>query len=126
MRKLTLLLVDDSLVFRQAARDLLAALPRVAGVACAASGAEALAKLDAVNPDVVLTDLSMPEMSGFELMRKVRAGDAPPRVYAVTLHDGAEYRAAALRSGAEGLISKREFHALAPPLIASLADAGGV
>lgn len=125
MRKLKLLLVDDNLAFRQAARDLLAALPRVAGVACAASGAEALAAIDAANPDIVLTDLSMPEMSGFELIRKVRAGETPPRVYAVTLHDGTEYRAAVMRSGAAGLVPKHQFDALAPQLIASLADAGG-
>ena len=124
MRKLKVLMVDDNPQFLQAARDTVAALPCVASVECANSGAEALARLGRLNPDLVLSDIMMPEMSGFELIRKLRAGDAPPRVVAVTLHEGPEYRAAVLRSGAEALIPKREFSTLAPDLIASMAGPG--
>jgi len=126
MRKLNVLMVDDNPQFLKAARDMIAALPCVAVAECANSGAEALAQIGRLKCDLVLTDLSMPEMSGFELIRKLRTGDddAPPRVFAVTLHDSVEYRAAVLRSGAEGLISKREFGMLAPQLIASLSGTG--
>lgn len=123
MRKLNVLLVDDNPVFQKAARDVIVALPCVAGIECANSGAEALTKLDEFNPDLILTDIMMPEMSGFALIRNLCARNAPPRVVAVTLHDSAEYRAAVLRSGAEGLVSKREFGTLIPQLIASLAGA---
>ena len=51
-------------------------------------------------------------------------GDAPPRVIAVSLHEGPEYRAAVLRSGAEDMICKREFSKMAPGLIGAMADAG--
>ena len=124
MRKLNVLLVDDNPQFLQAARSLVGALPCVAGIECANSGVEALAQIGQLNCDLVLTDLSMPEMSGFELIRNLRARNAPPRVVAVTLHDSFEYRAAVLRSGAEGLVSKREFGTLAPDLIASMACTG--
>jgi DNA-binding NarL/FixJ family response regulator len=124
MRKLNVLLVDDNPQFRKAARDVIAALPCVAGIECANSGAEALAQIGQLNPDLVLTDIMMPEMSGFELIRKLRTRCAPPRIMAVTLHDSAEYRAAVLRSGAEGLVSKREFGTLAPHLINSIANTG--
>jgi CheY-like chemotaxis protein len=124
MRKLSVLMVDDNPQFLKAARDIIAALPCVAAAECATSGAEALTKFDKFNPDLVLTDIMMPEMSGFELIRKLRARNAPPRIVALTLHECADYRAAVLRSGAEGLISKREFGAAAPNLIASMACTG--
>lgn len=120
MRKLSVLLVDDNPVFQKAARDVIAALPGVASIECADSGAEALARLGEINPDLVLTDIMMPGMSGFELIRRLRAGDTPPRIVAVTLHESTEYRAAARRSGAECLVSKREFGMLAPGLFADL------
>ena len=121
MRKLNVLIVDDNRAFLKAARELIAELPCVAGVECASSGAEALIRLGRLAPDLVMTDLVMPQMSGFELIRRLRALATPPRVVAVSLHDGAEYRAAVLRSGAEALVSKREFAAMAPDLIASIA-----
>lgn len=125
MQKLNVLIVDDNLAFLKAASELIAELPRVSRVDCANSGAEALARIDRLVPDLVMTDLVMPEMSGFELIRRLRAMDSPPRVMAVSLHDGAEYRAAVLRSGAEGLVSKREFSATAPDVIAAMAGMGG-
>ncbi len=124
MRKLNLLLVDDNAPFLKAARAVVATLPCVASVECARSGVEALARLADFKPDVVLTDIMMPEMSGFELMRKLREGNAPPRVVAVTLHGSPEYRAAVRRSGGEDLISKREFCMAAAALIAAMAGAG--
>lgn len=121
MRKLRVLMVDDNPRFLKTARDLVAALPCVAGVACANSGSDALAQASQSRPDLVLTDLVMPGMSGFQVIRSLRAREFPPRVVALTLHEGAEYRAAVMRSGACGFVSKREFGAFIPALIASLA-----
>ena len=124
MRKLNVLLVDDNAQFLKAARDVVAALPCVASVECASSAAEALAQLGRIHPDLVLTDIMMPGMSGFEFIRQLRAGEVAPRVVAVTLHEGSEYRAAVRRSGAEDMICKREFSKAAPVLIAAMASAG--
>ena len=121
MHKLKVLIVDDNTQFLKAARSLLAALPCVARIECANSGAEALAQLDRYQPELVLTDIVMPDMSGFELIRQLCARDAPPRVMALTLHEGPEYRAAVLRSGAEDLVPKHEFAKMAPDLFASIA-----
>ena len=123
MRKLSVLLVDDNPQFLKAARAMIAALPGVAGIECANSGAEALAILGEINPDLVLTDIMMPGMSGLELLRRLRAGDTPPRIVAVTLHEGPEYRAAVRRCGGEDMVSKREFSETAPGLIAAMAGA---
>lgn len=124
MRKLSVLLVDDNPQFLKAARDLVAALPGVAGIECANSGAAALAQAGQSRPDLVLTDIFMPGMSGFEVIRTLRARGAPLRIVALTLHESTEYRAAVKRSGADDLVSKREFGALIPGLIASMADTG--
>ena len=124
MPKLNVLMVDDNPQFLKAARDTVAALACVASVACASSAAEALTQVADFKPDLVLTDIMMPDMSGFMLMRKLREGDAPLRVIAVTLHEGPEYRAAVRRSGGEGMICKREFNKTAPGLIAAMAGAG--
>lgn len=121
MRKLKVLLVDDSPVFMEAAHAVLASMPCVATIDRASSGPEALAQFGHVNPDLVLTDIVMPGMSGFELIRKLRGHHAPPRIVAVTLHDGAEFRTAARRSGADGFISKREFGQVARELLVHLA-----
>lgn len=120
MRKLSVLLVDDNPMFLKTARDVIASLPCVTGIECANSGREALEHFSQFNADLVLTDIVMPEMSGFELIRRLRASDAPPRVVAVTLHESTEYRAAIRRSGADYCISKREFGTAIPNLIASL------
>ena len=125
MRKLSVLLVDDNPMFLKAARDVIAALPCpcIAGIDCANSGPEALAHFSLSNADLVLTDIMMPDMSGFELIRRLRARDAPPHVVAVTLHASPEFRAAVRRSGADGCISKHEFGAAIPELLASLCGA---
>lgn len=121
MDKVKVLLVDDSSIFLNTARDLLASVPCVASIDCASSGPEALAQVGHVNPDLVLTDLMMPGMSGFELMRKMRVRALPPRIMGVSLHDGAEFRTAALRSGADGFIPKREFGVVVRELLTHLA-----
>lgn len=123
MRKLRVLIVDDSPVFISSARDFLLALP---GVECASSGAEGLSKAAEFGPDLVLTDISMPGMNGLEMMRLLRDRFPALRMYAVTLHGGAEYRAAALKSGAIGLIPKSEFVKAIPDLIAQLARGEGI
>ena len=106
---LKILLVDDSPLFLKAAREFLAPLPGIAAVECASTGAEALQRVGPFDPGLVLTDIMMPDMSGFEVIRRLLGRDAPPRVVAMTLHEGPEYRAAVLRAGAETLIPKRRF-----------------
>ena len=119
-RLMNVLLVDDSPSFRKIARELVAALPCVGGIACAGSGAEAMEFVRRARFDLVLTDIAMPDMSGFAMIRHLRELDDPPQVVAVTLHEGAEYRAAVRRSGAEAMISKRLFARDAPGVIAAM------
>ena len=75
------LTVDDQDIFRAAARELVARTPGFETVGEAASGAQALADVDALHPDLVLLDVRMPAMHGVEASRRIHA--AHPEVVVV-------------------------------------------
>ena len=120
MHKLRVLVVDDNRLFLSAARNLLSGLPEVGCAEYVNSGAEALTKATEFRPDLVLMDIMMPEINGLETISILRLRKSAPRIYAVTLHDTAEYRTAALKNGADGLISKSDFATAIPELLAEL------
>jgi len=91
-------------------------------VECASSGADALARAGKASFDLVLTDIQMPGMSGFELIRGLRALTPPPRVAVMSMQASPQHRAAALRMGAEDCMAKHELGTLMPQLIASMAE----
>lgn len=100
------LIVDDHPVNRQ----LPAMLLRGTDWACdsAASGEEALAKLNAAPYDVVLLDISMPDLSGDEVCRRIRADArfSKLRVIAYTAHAMEEARNSILAAGFDSLLTK--------------------
>jgi CheY-like chemotaxis protein/two-component sensor histidine kinase len=81
-----------------------------ANVVTASSGAAALERIAAVRPDVLITDLGMPLMDGFELIRRVRQADAPhvreTPAAALTAYARSEDRAKTLQSGFEMHLAK--------------------
>jgi len=111
MSPLRLLLVDDSPLFLDSAVQLLSRDPEIEIVGRALSGEDALAQVNALNPDVVLMDIAMPGMGGLEATRQIKALPQPPRVVILTLYDNPEYRAAAERVGADGFLCKSDFDA---------------
>ena len=125
MRKLHVLVVDDNPLFLSAARNLLSGLPEVERVECVNSGAEALMKATELCPDLVLMDIMMPGINGLETMLILRNRIPALRMYAVTLHNSADSRAAALKSGADGLIWKTDFATEIRVLFAALARGDG-
>ena len=118
--RVRILLVDDSPDFRRQAARFLAAEPGFEVIAFAASGAEALEKSEQFKPDVVLMDLSMPGMNGFEATRRIKARAGAPRVVIMTLNGGAPYRAFSEAALADGFLSKAEFVEDARTLIRNL------
>jgi CheY-like chemotaxis protein len=104
-----ILLVDDSDEFRRQAARYLAAAPGCRVEAFASSGEEAIEVEKKVAPDLVLMDLVMPGIDGFEAARRIRSRRGAGRVVIMTL-DAAPFRkAVAERSLADGLISKTQF-----------------
>jgi DNA-binding NarL/FixJ family response regulator len=106
--QLRILVVDDSKDYLEAVTGLLAIYPCVETVDQALSGAQALAAIRTGHPDLMLVDIAMPEISGLELTRTVKAAPHPPRVIIVTLHDTPAYREAARDAGADGFLGKSQ------------------
>jgi DNA-binding NarL/FixJ family response regulator len=79
------LAVDDQQIFRSALRDLIAATPGFEQAGEAASGAEAIERVRELAPDLVLLDVRMPGMDGYETARHLTATEPHPLVVLVSL-----------------------------------------
>ena len=101
-----ILVVDDTPKNVKLLADVLSA--KGYAVATASSGAEALAQVEAEKPDLVLLDVVMPEMSGYEVCRQIRVqpGAEILPVVMVTALDPAEERIKGLEAGADDFLSK--------------------
>ena len=75
-------------------------------VAEAGNGREALQQVEEFAPDLVLLDLTMPEMNGFEVLEQIIRRYPQVRVIILTMHEAREYTIRALRLGAAGFIPK--------------------
>ena len=102
------LLVDDQTLVRAGFRVLLDRCDDIEVVGEAADGAEALARVRADRPDVVLMDVRMPVMDGLEATRRIVADDrlGAVRVLMLTTFELDEYVFEALRAGASGFLLK--------------------
>src|SRR5512135_263555 len=101
-----ILVVDDTPRNVKLLADLLAV--KGYNVVTAASGREALAQLEAERPDLVLLDVVMPEMSGYEVCRKIRESSSTAMlpVIMVTALDPAEERVNGIEAGADDFLTK--------------------
>lgn len=100
------LVVDDHVIVRNGLAQLLATTPEFELVGAAGDGREAIAMVASLRPDVVLMDLSMPEMDGVEATQRITA--AHPEAKIVILSSFSEHQRvlAALDAGAEGYVLK--------------------
>lgn len=99
-----ILLVDDHRLVRAGLRALLEALPNVDAVVEANDGQAALARIAEQAPEIVLTDIQMPNVSGLELLAALK--QQGPRVVVLSMHANEEYVLSALRHGAAGYLLK--------------------
>ena len=100
------LLADDHTLVRAGVRRILEAQPGFEVVGEVADGATALAALEKTRPDVLVLDLSMPGMDGFELLQKARAAAPGVKRLVLSMHKDPEYVARAVREGADGYLLK--------------------
>lgn len=106
MTPIQILLVDDHPIVRQGIRSLLSTYPDFHLVGEAASVAEALAWLQCATADLVLLDIRMPDGTGLQVLRTIRAAATPIKVLIITSFDDDEYVLEALQQGADGYILK--------------------
>jgi two-component system invasion response regulator UvrY len=101
--------VDDQAVFRSAARDVIDATPGFNAVGEAASGEEALALLERIDPALVLVDVRMPGMGGLEAARRIKALRPGTVVVLISLEEPEDIPSTASACGAATFVRKQEF-----------------
>ena len=101
-----IVLADDHPMFRYGLRAVLDDAPEVQVVGEAASGRDLLDVVDATQPDVVLTDLGMPDLDGATATRELLIRHPTIAVLVLTMHDDDESVFAAMRAGAMGYLLK--------------------
>ena len=120
---MTILLADDNQTFVSAVRKFLDLIPGTKVIGQAGDGHETLRKARQLQPDLVLLDISMPEMSGLEVARQMRSWQQAPQLVFLSMHDSVDYRAAARELSAAGFIGKADFVVDLPPLLERLSAA---
>jgi CheY-like chemotaxis protein len=120
----TVLVVDDSAVDRIRAEKLLAKEGYT--VVSAAGGRQALEILQRQLPDLVLTDMQMPEIDGLQLVQEIRAKYPAVPVILITAHGSEELAVEALQKGAASYVPKRNLAQDLPPTLASILEVAKV
>ena len=103
---LRVLLVDDHAIVREGLKRMLSATAPQWTTDEAADGHEALARLQQQRYDVAIIDISMPGMSGLDLLRRVRADHPLLRVLMLSMHTEELYAMRAFKAGANGYVTK--------------------
>jgi len=107
MTPVRILIADDHDVVRQGVRAVLEAEP--AWIVCgeASSGREAVAKAAKLRPEVVVLDVSMPELNGLEAARQIRDA-VPAKILILTVHESDQVVTEVLDAGADGYVLKTD------------------
>jgi len=100
------LIADDHKIVRDGLKGILAATADIQVAAEAAGGDEALALVRANDYDVALVDMSMPGLSGIDLVKRLRAEKPKLRLLVLSMHGEHQYAARALKAGASGYLTK--------------------
>jgi DNA-binding NarL/FixJ family response regulator len=106
MNPIRVVIVDDHALLRAGLRGLLAALEGVEIVGEAADGLKALELVEALRPDILMTDISMPGLDGLGLTMAVSSGPTETRVIILSMHTEVAYADKAVRAGAAGYLVK--------------------
>jgi len=107
MTQIKLLLVDDHEVIRTGLRMLLASQPDLVIAGEASSGLEAIEKAAICDPDVIVMDITLPDISGIETTRRLKTTYPNIAVVALTIHEDEQYFFEMLQAGASGYVPKR-------------------
>jgi DNA-binding NarL/FixJ family response regulator len=107
MNKLRIFLADDHAVVREGLKALVNAQPDMEVVGEAGNGRDAWRQAMALQPDVVLMDVSMPELNGARATERLKQACPEVKVLALTMHENKVYLRQLLQAGASGYMLKR-------------------
>ena len=106
MEPIQLLIADDSPPFRKGLRALFKSTPDIDLVGEAATGTEAVALAETLQPDVILMDLQMPDLNGIEATRRILHTSPHISILVLTMFDDDDSVFAAMQAGARGYLLK--------------------
>ena len=106
MKETRILVADDHRDFRRVVTDFLNGLPNVIVVGEACDGVEVIDKLEQLDADVVLMDITMPRRNGLDATRIIKQRWPLKKVVIATMHESSFYRAQAKEANADGFVLK--------------------
>ncbi len=107
VNKLRVLLADDHMIVREGLKTLINGQPDMQVVGEAVNGREALKCAIELSPDLVVMDISMPEMNGVEATERLRKECPQIKIIALTIYEDISYLRQLLKAGASGYVIKR-------------------
>jgi len=108
IKKIKVLIAEDHIMVRQGFMVLLNAQPDIEVIGEAADGNEMVAQAENLQPDVVLADISMPNLNGIEATKLIHQRWPEMPVVIITIHTSSSYVIRALRNGARGYVVKND------------------
>lgn len=99
-------IVDDHSIIRAGIKSVLAQHPEYKICAEASNGKEALEKVEELKPDILLLDISMPELGGLDIISRVKRLSPKTKIIIVSVHKLGAYVLKALRQGVSGYLNK--------------------
>lgn len=104
--RLRVVLADDHTIVREGLAALLGHSPGIEVVGTASTGLEAVRAARTLAPDVLVTDISMPDLNGIEATRAIRERDERVAIVVLSMHSSSEHVARAFAAGANGYVLK--------------------
>jgi DNA-binding NarL/FixJ family response regulator len=101
-----IVVVDDHDVVRQGVRLILKGDPQWEVVGEATDGADALEKIETLQPDLVILDISMPRKGGLDVIRELHEKGLRPKILVLTMHESKDLAERVQESGAAGFVVK--------------------
>ena len=101
-----ILIADDHAIVREGVKQIVKTLPEVKQIDEASDGRDALSKLTNTNYDLAILDISMPEITGLDLLQHLKNQNIQTRVLILSFHPQEQYAVRAFKLGASGYLSK--------------------
>ena len=108
MSRARILIVDDHEIFRRGLRSLLESRPEFEILGEAGDGLQAIEKAVELRPDLIVMDVSMPQLDGLQATRQIRKKLPQTKILILSQHDTSHMLAAALEAGANGYVTKSQ------------------